>query len=74
MTDRFIGEVRPYSGPYAGRSFVGFVYDTTSRRAETGNMAQDFAFADMTAARKSWDRAWSDLVALLAALNTGAGE
>lgn len=69
MADRFVGEVRPYSGPHVGRSFVGFVYGRAARRADTGEMAHDFAFADMTEARRTRALAERDLAARLTELN-----
>lgn len=69
MTKRFIGQVLHTRGAHTGTSYVGWIYDTTKRRAETGVMAQDFAFADLTEASKTRDVAERCLSERLAELN-----
>lgn len=70
MGKRFIGEIRPYSSPdISSRRFAGFIYDSTKRRADTGDMAHDFAFVDVTDVYSTRERAGDALVSRLAELN-----
>lgn len=75
MAERFIGQVQRFYEHSGTRAFAGYIYDTTRRRAATGDMAQDFAFADITEVSRTRSPAEKRLAARLAELNAAdAGE
>jgi len=74
MNKRFVGEVTRWEYQNIRNSvrFVGAIYDTSKRRADTGDMAKDFRFVEFLAAASNRTRANAVLCERLSELNVGS--
>jgi len=71
MNERFVGRVIgwDYQDRSVGTRYCGAVYDTNIRRADSGDMAQDFGFVKFLADFATPDQAAKVLEIRLAELN-----
>lgn len=73
MAERYIGQILRFSGAHVPKAYIGWIYDTTRKRCDTEDMAQDFGFVDFTDSFSSRLRAEHALVDKLEELNSRDG-